>query len=98
MTRIVRIAYRHKRPPGKRKPVVLEVPVVVTAKKQPPPDWGEAAAEMHVAPVSMEKHGAVQPSTSRKAARVAPAAIVTIRRQAARIIPPGLLPETPEEH
>ena len=25
-------------------------------------------------------------------------AILTIRRQAARIIPPGLLPDTPEEH
>ena len=45
-----------------------------------------------------EEPGAVQPSTPRAAARVAPAAIVTIRRQAARIIPPDLLPETPEEH
>jgi hypothetical protein len=31
MTRIVRTAYRYKRPPGKRKPVALEVPVVITA-------------------------------------------------------------------
>jgi hypothetical protein len=30
--------------------------------------------------------------------RAAKAAIITIRRQAARIVPPGLLPETPEEH
>jgi hypothetical protein len=28
---IVRTAYRYKRPPGKRKPVALEVPVVVKA-------------------------------------------------------------------
>jgi hypothetical protein len=37
----------------------------------------------------------VQPSTSREAERVAPAAILTIRRQRARIIPPDQLPDTP---
>jgi hypothetical protein len=31
MTRIVRTAYRYKRPPRKRKPVALEVPAVVQA-------------------------------------------------------------------
>ena len=98
MNRIVHTAYRYKRPPGKRKAVALEVPAVVTAKKQPPPDWGKAAAEMHVAPVSMGMPGAVQPSTPQKAERVAPAAILTIRKQSTRIIPPDLLPETPEEH
>ena len=45
-----------------------------------------------------EEPGAVQPSTPRAAARVAPAAIVTIRRQVARIVPPDLLADTPEEH
>ena len=45
-----------------------------------------------------EEPGAVQPSTPRAAARVTPAAIVTIRRQGARIIPPDLLAEMPEEH
>jgi hypothetical protein len=96
-TRIVRTAYRYKRPPGKRKPVALEVPAVVTAKKQPPPDWGKAAAEQQLAPMSRRK-GAVQPSTPREAERAAPTAIVTIRRQSARIIPRDLLAETPEEH
>ena len=103
MTRIVRTAYRYQRPPGKRKPVALEVPAVVTTKKQPPPDWGEAAAEIpRHAPVFRRK-GAAQPSTPQDAARVAPqraakAAILIIRRQGGRIIPPGLLPATPEEH
>jgi hypothetical protein len=30
VTRIVRTAYRYKRPPRKRKPVALEVPAIVT--------------------------------------------------------------------
>jgi hypothetical protein len=98
MTRIVRTAYRYKRPPRRKKPVTLEVPAVVTAKKQPPPDWGEAAAEIKGHAPASRRSGAVQPSTPRRAARVAPAAIVTIRRQAAQIIPPGLLADTPEEH
>jgi hypothetical protein len=98
VTRIVRIAYRYKRPPGKRKPVALEVPAVITAKSSRRPIRVKAAAEVpRHAPVFRRK-GAVQPSTSREAERAMPAAIVTIRRQGARIIPPGLLPETPEEH
>ena len=40
----------------------------------------------------------MQPSTPRAAARVTPAAIVTSRRQGARISPPDLLAEMPEEH
>ena len=31
MTRIVRTAYRYKRPHGKRKPVAIEGPAVITA-------------------------------------------------------------------
>ena len=31
MTRIATTYYRYKRPPGKRKPVALEVPAVITA-------------------------------------------------------------------
>jgi hypothetical protein len=46
----------------------------------------------------MEKQGAAQPSTSREVERAVPAAILTIRRQSARIIQPGLLADTPEEH
>jgi hypothetical protein len=98
MTRIVRTAYRYKRPPRRKKPVVLEVPAVITTKSSRRPIRVKAAAEMQLAPVSKEKQGAVQPSTPREAARVAQSAILTIRRQTARIIPPGLLAETPEEH
>ena len=103
MNRIVRTPYRHKRPPGKRKPVALEVPAVIVAKKSRRPIGEEAAAEIpRHAPVFRRK-GAAQPSTPHDAARVAPqraakAAILIIRRQGGRIIPPGLLPATPEEH
>ena len=104
MTRIVTTHYRYKRPPGRKKPVALEVPAVITAKSSRRPIGERTAAEMPFAPVSGRK-GAVQPSTPREAERVAhPAnpdrkpAIVTIRRTAAKILPPGLLPETPEEH
>ena len=84
--------------------MALEVPPIVTAKDSRRLIGKEAAAEMQLAPLSRRK-GAVQPSTSREATRVAhPAsddrepAIVTIRRTPERILPPGLLPETPEEH
>ena len=95
---VVRTSYRYKRPPRRKKPVTLEVPAVVTAKKQPPPDWGKAAAEIKGHAPASGRSGAVQPSTPRGAQRVAPAAVLTIRRQSARIIPPDLLAETPEEH
>jgi hypothetical protein len=98
MTRIVTSAYRYKRPPRRKKPAALEVPAVVAAKRSRRLIWEKAAAELQLAPVSKEKQGAVQPSTPREAARVVPAAIVTIKRQTARILPPGLLPDTPEEH
>ena len=98
MNRIVRTPYRHKRPPGKRKPVAFEVPAVVKAKRSRRPIGVKAAAEIpRHAPVFRRK-GAVQPSTPREAERALPAAILTIRKQSARILPPGLLPETPEEH
>jgi hypothetical protein len=100
---IVRTAYRYKRPPGKRKPVVLEVPAVVTAKKQPPPDWGKAAAEIKGHAPASERSGAVQPSTPLEAARVAAAAnvarkpaILTIRKSGKRFADVPDLP--PEEH
>jgi hypothetical protein len=105
MTRIVRTAHRYKRPPRKRKPVALEVPAIVTMKKQPPPVWEKAAAEIRGHAPVFGRKGAVQPSTPREAERVAPPAskparIVTARRPGARtiILPPGLLPDTPEEH
>jgi hypothetical protein len=95
MTRIVRT----ERPPRRKRPVAFEVPVVATAKKQPPPPIGErAAAEIKGHAPASGRSGALQPSTPRGAQRVVPAAILTIRRQSARIIPPDLLAETPEEH
>ena len=102
---IVRTVYRYKRPSGKRKPVALEVPAVITAKSSRRLLGKKAAAELQVAPVIREDEGAVQPSTPREAARVAhldntdrKPAIVTIRHKPAKLLPPGLLPDTPEEH
>jgi hypothetical protein len=95
---IVRTAYRNKRPPKRKQPVALEVPAVVAAKSSRHLTGEKAAAEIpRHAPVFRRK-GAVQPSTPREAERALPAAILTIRKQSARILPPGLLPETPEEH
>jgi hypothetical protein len=109
MTRIVTTHYRYKRPPRKRKAPravgALEVPTVVTAKSSRRPIGKKAAAEMQLAPVS-GRMGAVQPSTPREAERVAHPAVTTdrkpavliIRRAPAKLLPPGLLAETPEEH
>ena len=96
MTRIVRTAYRYKRPPRRKKPVVLESPAVITTASKRRRASAEAkaalAASLKLAPVEPERKPVGTPE------RAAKAAIVTIRRQAARIFPPGLLPETPEEH
>jgi hypothetical protein len=96
MTRIVRTAYRYKRPPGKRKPVALEVPAVITAASKRRSASAEAkaalAASLKQAPGEPERKSA---GASQRAAK---AAIVTIRRQGTRIIPPGLLAETPEDY
>jgi len=98
---IVRASYRYKRPPKRKKPVTLEVPAVVTTKSSRRPIRVKAAAEIpRHAPVFRRK-GAAQPSTPHDAARVAPqraAKAAILRRQSARIIPPGLLADTPEEH
>ena len=100
---LVCTAYRYKRPPKRKQPVALEVPAVVAAKSSRHLTGEKAAAEIpRHAPVFRRK-GAAQPSTPHKAERVAAqqaakAAILTIRRQAARIIPPGLLADTPEQH
>jgi hypothetical protein len=106
---VVTTRYRYKRPPRTRKAPravgALEVPTVVTAKSSRRLTEEKAAAEMQLAPV-FGRMEAVQPSTPREAARVVrPAAttdrkpaIVTIRRKPERILPPGLLAETPEEH
>jgi hypothetical protein len=92
VTRIVRTAYRYKRPRGKRKPVTLEVPAVITAASKRKRASAEAKAALAASlkhPVEPERKPASTPE------RAAKAAIVTNRRQAARIIPPGLLADTP---
>jgi hypothetical protein len=98
--RIVRTTYRYKRPPGKRKPVALEVPTVVAAKSSRRLIGEKAAAEAQLAPVSRRRR-LVQPSTPCQEARVAhpdntarQPAVLTIRRQPAKSLPPGLLPDT----
>ena len=93
---IVRTAYRYKRPPGKQKPVALEVPAVITAASRRKRASAEAKAAL--AASLKQAPGEHEPKPAGAPQRAAKAAIVIIRRQAARIIPPGLLPETPEEH
>ena len=78
---IVTTHYRYERPPGKRKPFALEVPAVVKAADP-------VKARTRVAETSPD---ATPANTDRQPA------IVTIRRQPEKILPPGLLPETPEE-
>jgi hypothetical protein len=91
MTRIVRTHYRYKRPPKRRKAVALEVPAIVKAadpgkaRKRSRVSWGhDTSAEAELASPAA--------NDDRKSA------IITIRRKPERILPPGLLPETPEEH
>jgi hypothetical protein len=98
MTRIVRTAYRYKRPPKRKKPVTIEVPVVITAATKRRKVAAEAKAALK-ASIQMAPGESSTPTTSRPAsAAAAKSAIVTVRQKAARILPPGLLPETPEEH
>jgi hypothetical protein len=105
MTRIVTTHYRYKRPPRKRKAVAVEAPAVVITKssrRQPVGRKEQAAAEVRLhTPVPGGK-GALQPSTPRAAARVAPPAnddrkpaIVTIKRKSRFGDAPDM---TPEEH
>ena len=99
MTRIVRTAYRYKRPPKRKKPVALEVPAVVKAADPEKARRKRAAAPTESAPEM------VNATIKRAGASAAPAAndgrkpaVLTIQRQSARIIPSDLLAETPEEH
>jgi hypothetical protein len=96
MTRIVRTAYRYKRPPKRKKPVALEVPAVITAASKRRRASAEAKAAL--AASLKQTPGESEPKPAGAPQRAAKAAIVTIRRQATRIIPPGLLADTPEEH
>jgi hypothetical protein len=105
MTRIVRTAYRYKRPPGKRKAVALEVPAVVRAGKP-----GQRS-DKTTSDRTMQSDGPTglsgidhrsddltgdQPIQSRDTTEQRPA-IVTVRRMPTKILPPGLLAETEEE-
>jgi hypothetical protein len=79
--------------------VVLEGPAVITAARRKAAAEAKAAlaASIKVAPGDLEREP--ESATGRPAsAAVAKSAIVTVRRKAARILPLGLLPETPEEH
>jgi hypothetical protein len=100
MTRIVRTAYRYKRPPGKRKAVALEVPAVVKAAdpakaskrlargKSDTLSHLEAAA---VPPINAAREPAATPDRSRSA-------IVTIRSRKGAMLAHLLDDMTPEEH
>jgi hypothetical protein len=100
-SRIVTSTYRYKRPPRKKKPAApLEIPAIVTIRdkkrvraEKPSEISGEMAAP---APANVSHR--VTPSFDPPTAEERKSAIVTIRRKPERVLPPGLLPETPEEH
>ena len=46
MTRIVRTAYRYKRPPRRKRPVAIEGPAVITGKSSRRPADSQVAAEV----------------------------------------------------
>jgi hypothetical protein len=88
MTRIVRIAYRYKRPPRKRKPVVIEGPAVVTTASK----RRMAAAEAKAALAESIKLAPAELATSSGAA--AKSAIVTVHRPGRRFADvPDMTPE-----
>jgi hypothetical protein len=77
MTRIVTSTYRYKRPPRKRKPVLIEVPAIVTPRKRavlptdepklpppaaPPPANDDWPAETAPLPAARKKSAIVTPS------------------------------------
>jgi hypothetical protein len=74
------------------------VPVVITAATKRRKVAAEAKAALK-ASIQLAPGESPTPTTSRPvSATAAKSAIVTVRRKAARILPLGLLPETPEEH
>jgi hypothetical protein len=91
MTRIVRTAYRYKRPPGKRKPVALEVPAIVRKNGR---RRDAAAEEKEEKSLRLSGPGQEDPTPASDDRKPA---VLTIRRQPERILPPGLLAETEEE-
>jgi hypothetical protein len=106
MTRIVTTHYRYKRPPRRKKPVALEVPAVIKGKSSRRPADSQVAAEV-ISLVPRMRDGATKSTTAVDAPRDQPvtgcgkptSSIVTARRpKAVANLPPGLLPEIPEEH
>ncbi len=55
MTRIVTSTYRYKRPPRKKKPVLLEVPAIVTKRAASP----QASAPKAAAPANDDRKSAI---------------------------------------
>jgi hypothetical protein len=82
MTRIVRTAYRYKRPPRKRQAVALEVPAVVKAAD----------------PADAHKRARPTLPESTPAADARKSAIVTIRSRKHALLAHLLEDMTPEEH
>jgi hypothetical protein len=97
MTRIATYAHRYKRPPRKRKPVALEVPAVMKIEKKDRRMNPEAAAQVSGAKTRSGSEAGRESHTTSSAAN-RESAIVTVRSRKAASIPPGLLPDTPEEH
>ena len=93
MTRIVTTRYRYKRPPGKRKAVAMEVPAIVRKNGR----RRNAAAEEKKEKLPRGVTGPGQEDPTPASDDRKPA-IVTVRRKPERVLPPGLLAETPEEH
>jgi hypothetical protein len=97
---IVTSTYRYKRPPRKQKPAVpLEGPRIVTIrdKKRVTVETPNQILTETVDPAREQAQAAPAESTP-TATEARKSAIVTIRRKPERVLPPGLLPETPEEH
>jgi hypothetical protein len=89
---IIRSTYRYKRPARKPKAVPLAGPAVVTPKRKP-------TAEKQLKPdAAIVRKAKPYNDNCPEAETERPPTIVTARRQAPKILPPGLLPETPEEH
>jgi hypothetical protein len=97
MTRIVRTAYRYKRPPRRKQPVALEVPGVVKAvdpaKARPSKPPAKNKPEPS-APAAANDDGPTEPAP--RPAAETKSAIVTARKPGARFAD---VPDmTPEEH
>ncbi len=91
--RIVTTAYRYKRPPRKKKPVLLEVPVIVTkrtatpAKVAPPPANDDRKSAIVITSKRSKLRG--EPSGSGSDQGAPQAALAVLRQRAAADRPGG---------